>query len=208
MTPDDPRLQAEAKEHLQRELNESRGLSHTPGQQSGWHLDPALEAPVLKAMLAFAQRCQEEAWSEYERHAVSVNKRYEEEAAMQSARADALVVELAEAKKAASEREEAIVNEIWDDVLHAVQQAWPEPQSYADCPTELIARVIDEKKSLAARLAEVEGERERLREGLKWHGAHHWTCAQRNIGNEYSPNPTNGPCNCGYEKLINPEGQA
>jgi len=37
------------------------------------------------------------------------------------------------------------VDEAWDDVLRAVQRAWPEPQSYADCPTELIARLIDER---------------------------------------------------------------
>ena len=45
---------------------------------------------------------------------------------------------------------ETAVDEVWDDVLAAVQRAWPEPQSYGECPTELIARLIDERDAALA----------------------------------------------------------
>jgi hypothetical protein len=84
-------------------------------------------------------------------------------------------------------------NEIWEDVLRAVQRAWPEPRSYGDSPIELIAELIDERDGCRA---QGEAMRELLRqeagyyaygdperctrhERVEYGGTHSWSCHKK-----------------------------
>lgn len=49
---------------------------------------------------------------------------------------------------------EAIEDCVWEEVLGAVQQAWPTPQTYAESPIELIQRLIDERDEARGRICD------------------------------------------------------
>jgi hypothetical protein len=130
------RLQ-DAVDMLDAQLSEAR----MQAEGAGMHADMILQEAAERVGAAEAKLAE----------AITLGERWERMWAASEAKLAALAPREAQEVEA---RHDAAINEIWEDVLRCVQQAWPDdPHSYGNCPTELIAELIDERDGLRGALS-------------------------------------------------------